>query len=75
MMHEVICHGDTDAERKSFAMGYRLGMFAASKLLQDRAKEAGEVAGACPAGPYTESANVIQARLPKGEIISTHWLK
>jgi hypothetical protein len=75
MSEEIICHGKTPDERSSYAMGYKLGMFEASKLLLKEAEKRGEVAGACPAGPYTDAANIIQSRMPTGEIVTKHTLR
>lgn len=74
-MTEIIVHGSTDEERKAYAFGLRMGMFHAVKLLTDRGKEIGEVAGASPAGKWTDAANYVAARTPKGDIVTTHHLR
>lgn len=71
----ILVRGDTEGERRMYAEGYRMGMFYASQLLLERAKEAKEVAGKSPAGPFTDAANIVQARMPKGEIVTSHELR
>lgn len=72
---EISAIGDTEKERQSYASGVRMGFFYAAKLLKDAAEKAKEKAGACPAGPLTNAANIIESRMPKGGVEASFRVK
>jgi hypothetical protein len=74
-IREVPVLGDTDGERRWFAMGYRLGMIRANEILQQMSKDNGEIVGGCPAGPYREAFNRVSAEIPKGAVKVSYALE
>lgn len=68
MTLEITAMGDTEKERNSYAWGVRMGFCYAAELLKQRAAADKEKAGSNPSGPYTEAANYVEARTPKGSV-------